>query len=373
MKLKLVGALTALVITAGILTSGCGSSSDAADLGKKGEAVHLVIGYQPYYTEAWSALVMKEKEFWKQHLPQGSTVEFQVGLQGSIIIGQMLAGKQQIGYVGDMPSIVGVSKQSVKPLSIVATAGTSADSCGVFLVKKDAPQFSSQADAIKWMDGKTVADPQGSCADRVAQAAFEKEGVKPGEYLNQSLDLVTSDFSNGSIDAASVWEPVGSKLVDEGLARRVASGAYANLTTAAFIVMSQELLGERPEIARGWLEAELEAEKYMSDPANQAEIAKMAVNQTTGYEEAQMHDALFRSWPAALGGAPDGTKLEFPFAISSPIQGLIKSSSAFLYKIHSIDVKELPAAAVDGKLAEEVLKKAGAPVPPIKGSPSGGE
>lgn len=371
MKLKLAGALAVMLLATGIVTSGCGSSSSAADLGKKGQAVHLVVGYQPYYTEAWSALVMKEKEFWKKHLPKGSTVEFQVGLQGSIIIGQMLAGKQQIGYTGDMPSIVGVSKQSVKPLSIVATAGTSADSCGVFLVSKDAPEFKSQAEAIKWMNGKTVADPQGSCADRVAQAAFEKEGVKPAEYLNQSLDLVTSDFSNGSIDASSVWEPVGAKLVDEGLAKRVASADFANLTTAAFIVMPKQLLEERPEVAEGWLEAELEAEKYMSDPANEHEIAKMAVKQTTGYTEGQMFDSLFKSWPVAVGGAPDGTKLEFPFAITPEVQSLIKSSSAFLYKIKSIDAKELPAAAVDGKIAEAVLKKAGGAPQPIHGSPAG--
>jgi NitT/TauT family transport system substrate-binding protein len=268
-----------------------------------------------------------------------------------------------------MPSIVGVSKQSVKPLSIVATAGTSADSCGVFLVSKDAPEFKSQEEAIKWMNGKSVADPQGSCADRVAQAAFEKEGVKPGEYLNQSLDLVTSDFTNGSIDAASVWEPVGAKLVDEGLARRVASGAYANLTTAAFIVMSQQLLKERPEIAKGWLQAELEAEKYMSDPGNETEIAKMAVKQTTGYEEQQTHDALFRNWPVAVGGSPDGTKLEFPFAVDSSVESLIKSSSGFLYKIHSIDEADLPSDAVDGAIAAEVLKESG-PAKPIKGTPT---
>lgn len=371
MKLKLAGAFAALIIAAGILTTGCGSSSSAADLGKKGDPVHLVVGYQPYYTEGWSAVVMKEKEFWKKHLPKGSTVEFQVGLQGSIIIGQMLAGKQQIGYVGDMPSIVGASKQSVKPLDIVATAGTSADSCGVFLVAKDAPEFKSQAEAIKWMNGKTVADPQGSCADRVAQAAFEKEGVKPGEYLNQSLDLVTSDFSNGSIDASSVWEPVGAKLVDEGLAKRVASGAFAGLTTAAFVVMPKQLLEERPEVAEGWLEAELEAQEYMSDPANGHEIAKMAVKQTTGYTEGQMYDALFKAWPTAVGGAADGTKLEFPFAITPEVQELIKSSSAFLYKIKSIDTAELPASAIDGKLAEAVLKKAGGAPQPIKGSPTG--
>src|SRR5205807_5620627 len=125
-----------------------------------------------YYTEAWSALVLKQTQLWKKYLPKGSTVQFDVGLQGSIIVGQMLAGKQQIGYLGDMPAIVGVSKRSVRDLRIVATVGTSSDQCGVFLVSKKAPAFSSQAQAIRWLNGKTVATPQGSCADRVAQDVF---------------------------------------------------------------------------------------------------------------------------------------------------------------------------------------------------------
>jgi len=44
---------------------------------------------------------MRGKEFWKKHLPQGSTVRFQVGLQGAVIVSQLLAGKQQIGYIVD--------------------------------------------------------------------------------------------------------------------------------------------------------------------------------------------------------------------------------------------------------------------------------
>ena len=80
-----------------------------------GDPITLTIGYQPYYTEAWSGLVMRQKQFWKKYLPKGSQVNWEVGLQGSIIVGQMLAGKEQIGYLGDMPAIVGASKRSGVP------------------------------------------------------------------------------------------------------------------------------------------------------------------------------------------------------------------------------------------------------------------
>ena len=70
------------------------------DFGKPGEPVKLVIGYQPYYTESWSGVIMRNKKFYEKYLPKGSTVEFQIGLQGAIIVNNLLAGKQHIGYYG---------------------------------------------------------------------------------------------------------------------------------------------------------------------------------------------------------------------------------------------------------------------------------
>ena len=78
----------------------------AVEFGKQGEPVKLVVGYQPYYTESWSGVVINGKQLWKKYLPPGSTVEFQVGLQGAIIVNAMTGEKQHIGYVGDMPGIV---------------------------------------------------------------------------------------------------------------------------------------------------------------------------------------------------------------------------------------------------------------------------
>jgi NitT/TauT family transport system substrate-binding protein len=367
MKSKVV-LLTLAAAAAATAVAGCGSGTNAG-LGKPGQPVHLVVGYQPYYTEGWSAVVLRQTQLWKKFLPKGSTVQFQVGLQGSLIVGQMLAGKQQIGYLGDMPAIVGVSKRSIRDLRIVATVGSSVDQCGVFLVRKSAPQFSSQTQAIKWLNGRTVATPQGSCADRVAQDVFQKAGVQPKAYLNQSLDLVASDFRGGSIDGASVWEPAASQLVDAGLARRVGSGNADGLTDAAFLSMSDQLLTQRPDIAKEWLEAELAAQKYLADPANAGAITKAAIAQTTGYSPQQMHDALYKAWPASLGGDASKVKLTLPFVVNAPTASLVNSATAFLYKIHAIATAQLPPGAVDGTLAKQVLQSSGGtdPVGTVKG------
>src|SRR2546423_8407296 len=154
------------------------------DYGKPGGPVKLVVGYQPYYTQSWSGVVMRGKKFYEKYLPKGSEVEFQIGLQGAIIVNNMLAGKQNIGYMGDMPSIVATTKQEVADVRLVANLGLAYDQCNAFLVRTDAPQFKDDQEAIKWLDGKTVAVPKGSCTDRFAQATFKRFNIQPKENLN---------------------------------------------------------------------------------------------------------------------------------------------------------------------------------------------
>ena len=50
----------------------------AGDLeyGKPGEPINLVIGYQPFYTESWSGIVLRGKKMYEKYLPKGSNVEF---------------------------------------------------------------------------------------------------------------------------------------------------------------------------------------------------------------------------------------------------------------------------------------------------------
>src|SRR5438552_14014 len=123
------------------------------DYGKPGTPVKLVVGYQPYYTQAWSGVVMRGKKFYEKYLPKGSTVDFQIGLQGAIIVNNLLAGKQHIGYYGDMPGIVSTTKQDVADIRLVAVVGMGWDQCNAFLVRTDAPKFADDQEAIRRRQG----------------------------------------------------------------------------------------------------------------------------------------------------------------------------------------------------------------------------
>ena len=55
------------------------------------EAVHITYGYHPYWTGGWNGVIIKHKELWKKHLPEGSTVTFEAHLTGPPMVNALLA------------------------------------------------------------------------------------------------------------------------------------------------------------------------------------------------------------------------------------------------------------------------------------------
>ena len=353
----------AAVLATAALSTGFVSTASAADLdfGKEGEPINLIVGYQPYYTEAWSGVVMRDQKLFEKYLPEGSTVEFEIGLQGSVIVNAMLAGKQHIGYMGDMPAIVSTTKERVAPVSIVATAGLGYDQCNVMLTRMDAPEFANADEALQWLNGKNVAVPKGACTDRFARAVFEKENVEPASYLNQNIEVITSGFRAGKLDAAAIWEPTASRLVLEGLARRVASGASVDENDGGFLAMRGDLIDQRPDVVKAWLNAELDAQLMMADPANTMKIVEMAKNQTTGFESKVLWKSLAGAYPEAAGGTPE--RLELAFAITPKAAALIEKATTFLHHIKTINVDTLRDDAIRPEFANEILAERGLTAP----------
>jgi NitT/TauT family transport system substrate-binding protein len=365
---QIFGALIAFCAFAASAFTTPANAAAVKDYGKPGDSIELVIGYQPYYTESWSGVIMRDKKFYEKYLPKGSNVSFQVGLQGAIIVNGMLAGKVDVGYVGDMPGIVSTSHPDVRDVRIVSVLGLGYDQCNVFLTRTDAPQFKSSEEALKWLDGKTVAVPKGSCTDRFAQAVFKEKSIKPSEYLNQSIEVITSGFRAKKLDAAVIWEPTASRLIQEGLARKVASGASVNELDGGFLVMPQALIEQRPDIVKAWLEAKLDAELFFADPKNAMDIAKMALGQTTGFQQKSLWASAFGSTPKAEGGTD--VRINLAYGFTPQALDLIQKASAFLLEIKSIPTGIRPEA-VQPQFTADILKARGltAPVGQVKAQP----
>ncbi len=360
MNIRKISTFAAMATAVGALFA---ASAQAADLdyGKPGEPVKLVVGYQPYYTQSWSGVVMRSKKFYEKYLPKGSTVEFQIGLQGAIIVNNMLAGKQHIGYMGDMPSIVSTTKTEVADIRLVAAIGFGSDMCNILLARKDAPAFANPAAAIKWLDGKQVATPKGACSDRYAQAVFRKDKVTPKDYLNQNIEVITSNFRAGKIDAAVIWEPTASRLVEEGLAKRVASGANSAENDAGFLAMRNDLIQKRPDIVKAWLNAELDAQLYLADEKNAAEVTKSIAEQTTGFSPRVLWKSLYGEYGPNEGGVK--TRLILPFGFTPEAMDHLGKSTAFLFEMKSVNAAKMRPEAVMKEFTEQILKERGLKAP----------
>lgn len=323
------------------------------------EPVKLTVGYQPYDTISYSAAVIRAKELWKKYLPAGSGVEFESALQGSIIVNAMVADKQQIGYLGDMPAVVVTTKIKQSPVRLVANLGFSAGQrCNVIMVRSDAPAFKSAEEAVKWLEGKVVATPKGSCADRFLRQVIERTKIQPKEVLNQSIEVITTSFRAKKIDAAVLWEPSVSRigdLVGEGVAREVATGHTFNMPDAGFIAMREDFVKKHPDIAKGWLMAELEAQQFILDPKNWNEVAEIVKSQTNGITSAMAWYSIFGAVPAQRGGSPlRDTK---PFVFDDQVIKHLTETYTFLHDAKVIDTGKAPAGAIDDSLAREVAKE----------------
>jgi NitT/TauT family transport system substrate-binding protein len=345
----------------------CAGAAGRLDAAQHADPVHITVGYQPYYAGAWSALVVKQQELWKKYLPPGSMVDWEVGLQGAIITNNMLAGKYQFGYVGDMPGIVATTKRAQADLRMIAVASFNNEQCNLFVVRPDAPQFKSPAEAIKWMDGKRVAVPKGSCADRFAQSVFKRENVKPAELLNQSIEVITTNLRAGNLDAAVIWEPnvahVGS-VVGNKSAREVSSGADWGENDSAVMLASKDFMDKNPVAVVGMLKAEIDAQRFIVSnyPKNACSLADYALADTTGFEKNQMWYALYGR-PPLEKGSRSGSRFSAHLVFDSPVRDFLNKASQFLVDAKVINAAMPSDAIVDGPLKQAMREmKANGPL-----------
>ena len=339
-------------------------SALAKDYGKIGEPVHLVIGYQPYYTQAWSAVIQKEMKPWEKYLPKGSTVDWEVGLQGAIVGNAMLADKNDIGYMGDMPTIVAISKRNIRELRMVAVLGLAYDQCSVFLSRNEAPDFKSPEEAVKWWNGKRVAVAKGSCTDRSGQEMMRKYNITPEQYLNQNIEVQTSNFKAGRLDGSIMWEPTASKIIMEGIAKRIGDTKLIGKMDGGFMAMQEELIKQRPDVVKGWLEAELDADLFWAKPENYMKVVEMAHKNTQGFSKEVLWMSMAGKYPKVMGGG-DVRNIMY-YGINDEVRNMMKEQVTFLHDIKVLPMAELPADLVDSSWTDEILKKRGLKVPLAK-------
>jgi NitT/TauT family transport system substrate-binding protein len=333
----------------------------------------VIVGYQPYDTISYQVAVNQELGLWKKYFPKGVVVEFQPALQGSIISNNLLADKTHIGYMSVMPATLAATKPEQANMKMVASLGMSDGMrCSLLLVRKDAPKFKSQEEAVKWLDGKIVAAPKGSAADQYLLMLFDKYKVKPKEYLNQSIEVIGSNFRIKKLDAAAMWEPTISRvgdLVGEGLVRIAATGTAVKNPDLGILIMRADFVEKNPKLAEAWIRSELEAQQYLVDPKNYEKVIEMVSKYATGMPKRALWYSIYGEIPAAVGGTK---KREWkPFVFDKQVIKNINDVYTFLYKEKRTTIGKPLPGSIDDSIAQRILKekKLKSPIGVINGQP----
>lgn len=323
-------------------------------------AESYTIGFQPYDTISYQVIVNAELGLWKKYVPAGVEFEFVPALQGTIVANNMLANKAVAGYMSVMPATILCSKDSQAEIKMVASLGMSEGTrCSLVLVRKDAPEFKNPEELANWLNGKIIAAPKGSASDQYLRRFFEKYNVKPGEYLNQSIEVIATNFRIGKLDAASAWEPTVSRIatdVGEGSVRIVADGSACGNPDLGILVMRNDFIKNKPEIAKAYLRSELEAQRYLMDPANQIAVIDMVSKYAAGISKKVLWYSIYGRVPS---NSNDKVREWKSFYFNDRELANIKTVAPFLYKEKVISIPELKDWVVDDSIARQVFKEAG--------------
>jgi NitT/TauT family transport system substrate-binding protein len=322
----------------------------------QGPAVAIATNYFLAWTGAWDSVILREREIWKKWLPAGSTVEWKRNLIGPPVITELLAGKQQLGYIGDNPSILSVTKRDIAELDLVAINTTSpARMCGNIIVRKDAPAFAGYKDAFAWLKGKTLAAPKGSCADRLGQIVVKQAGITVN-WQQLAPEVTITSLEAGKIDAAVMFEPYASKALFDGVGRFAVSPAIYGETDANGIIVRRDFIDRNRAAVVAWLKADIEALLFLRD--NPVETVHMLKKQLPEYTRENLWFAVYGSLPPETG-APSGTVLEGAFVYTPAVRGLIDRVGAFLFESKITQSATLPPGSVREDLVTQAFQELG--------------
>ncbi|PSP85800.1 nitrate ABC transporter substrate-binding protein [Halobacteriales archaeon QS_6_64_34] len=262
----------------------------------------VTVGYQPFGTPYWSELVVKHGELAEQYMPDGYETEWQSALQGTVIGNRMISGENQIGYNGDMPTLIALA-QDDKPIASTALSQWSyGQQCNAVILSNDvADQFNSVED----LDGAAIGATSGACSHRALLKIEEEEDISI-DMQDLDINTILAQVSSGDIDGGIMWEPNPTMAVvqQETAEFFMTTARYGDSDTGS-ITMTDEFIEDHPDAAAGFMKGELEAKNIMqNDPERAVELIKEEED-LAEYEPETCHHTLYEEV------TPDVTRSNF--------------------------------------------------------------
>jgi sulfonate transport system substrate-binding protein len=224
------------------------------------------------------------------------------------------SGQQDIGFLGDTPAIIG--KAAGIDTRIIGITSSGPKTLAVIVPTK------SNIRSPRDLKGKKVAVVKGSYAHHLLVLVLQKGGLTTNdiEFINLSQADIATAILNGNIDAAAVWEPLISRLENQGAVRVLADGTGIKKGVLVIIATSDFIAKER-EQTKALLRAYQRGARFIkSNPKETAQLIAADVNLPP--------DLLLKVLP----------KFDYHPAIQTDDIGEIKKSEAFMRSVGIIKV-----------------------------------
>src|SRR5258706_3116027 len=262
MKRRTLGVLIALA------TSGLMVATAVAQ-----ETIRIGIGHQSLCTDTYSGgITVKSLGLLEKHLPKDGkykSVKYDVVWEdytsGPPITNQMLAGKLDIGVMGDYPLLVNLARfQETHSLRsvIVSMTGYNVNGSGnSIVVPSDAPIY-----RFEDLKGKKVSVPFGSAAHGMLLKALVDRGLGQDFFtmVNQAPPIGATSIQEKKIDAHADFCPWGELMEFKGFARKIFDGSQASVAYLHGPVVRKDFLEKYPEIVVAYLKAVIEANDWIT-------------------------------------------------------------------------------------------------------------
>lgn len=252
-----------LAVAVALGATACSLSSDA-DSG----TTQIVVGYQSKTINAVTAgTLLRARGYFEKRLDEAgkkSGTKYSVRWEdydtGAPITTGMIAGKIDIGSMGDYPLLINGSRANVNPAtatSILSVTGSSAKgSLNMVVARPDSPITS-----ITGLRGKRVSASVGSAGHGTLVAALSQAGIPADQVTvtNQQPQVGASALESGKVDALAQFVAWPGLLVFQNKAKVIYDGAQLGRPTLHGTIARNTFIKDHPEVIDAFLKAQLDA------------------------------------------------------------------------------------------------------------------
>ena len=253
-------ALMAVLLLAATACSVSGATSGAT--GGEGKT-KLVVGYQSKTINTVTAgTLLRSLGYLEKRLGGKYAVEWQDYDTGAPITAKMVAGKIDIGSMGDYPLLINASRTQSIPAArteLVSITGYNARGGLNMVVVPPASKARTLAD----LKGTKISASFGSAGHGTLVQALEKAGITDVETVNHQPAVGAAQLESGGVQAYAQFVAWPGLLAFQNKGRLLYDGSALDVPTFHGVVVRQAYAKEHPEIVDAFLKAQIDATRYL--------------------------------------------------------------------------------------------------------------